>query len=197
VGDYRLKITVRNARILKAIEEAGYKTQAEFARASGIDAVSLNAIVAMRQPPVGKLGHFSDPAKLLMEALGCGPEELWTEDQLFIRLKKNSYQQDVDTGMAKQLMGQSEGGELLLMDMNSKVAETLESALTGREAEVIRLKFYEEKSQTEIASIFGVTHSRIGQIEQKAIRKLRHPKYSKLLEDFMEKAPIRADRRTQ
>ncbi len=32
---YALKITVRNARILRAIESAGYASQAAFARAIG------------------------------------------------------------------------------------------------------------------------------------------------------------------
>jgi RNA polymerase primary sigma factor len=64
------------------------------------------------------------------------------------------------------------------------------AALTPREREVLRLRFGigEEREMTleEIGCRFEVTRERIRQIEGKALRKLRHPRTSRLLRSVME-----------
>ena len=74
---------------------------------------------------------------------------------------------------------------------NTLLAEALSeilSTLTEREADVLRLRFgmYDGKTHTleEVGQIFGVTRERIRQIENKAIRKLRHPSRAKKIRDF-------------
>ncbi len=60
--------------------------------------------------------------------------------------------------------------------------------LTEREADVLRMRFgmYDGRAHTleEVGQIFGVTRERIRQIENKAIRKLRHPSRAKKIKDF-------------
>ena len=60
--------------------------------------------------------------------------------------------------------------------------------LTEREADVLRMRFgmYDGRTHTleEVGQIFGVTRERIRQIENKAIRKLRHPSRAKKIRDF-------------
>ena len=64
----------------------------------------------------------------------------------------------------------------------------LSEALTEREADVLRMRFgmYDGRTHTleEVGQIFGVTRERIRQIENKAIRKLRHPSRAKKIKDF-------------
>ena len=74
---------------------------------------------------------------------------------------------------------------------NTLLAEALGeilNTLTEREADVLRLRFgmYDGKTHTleEVGQIFGVTRERIRQIENKAIRKLRHPSRAKKIRDF-------------
>ena len=74
---------------------------------------------------------------------------------------------------------------------NALLAEALSdilNTLTQREADVLRLRFgmYDGKTHTleEVGQIFGVTRERIRQIENKAIRKLRHPSRAKKIRDF-------------
>lgn len=62
------------------------------------------------------------------------------------------------------------------------------ATLTEREADVLRMRFgmYDGRTHTleEVGQIFGVTRERIRQIENKAIRKLRHPSRAKKIRDF-------------
>lgn len=64
------------------------------------------------------------------------------------------------------------------------------SSLTPHEANVITLRFGLEdgrgRTLEQIGSRFNVTRSRIGQIEEKALRKLRHPSRSKKLKALSE-----------
>ena len=74
---------------------------------------------------------------------------------------------------------------------NMLLAEALTEilgTLTDREADVLRMRFgmYDGRTHTleEVGQIFGVTRERIRQIENKAIRKLRHPSRAKKIKDF-------------
>ena len=75
---YRIKITVKNNLLLTAIEQAGYKSAAEFARAIGLIEQRVSALVALRNAPINQDGEFSLSAKRIMEALGAAPSDLWT-----------------------------------------------------------------------------------------------------------------------
>lgn len=74
---------------------------------------------------------------------------------------------------------------------NALLAEALKEilgTLTEREADVLRMRFGMADGRThtleEVGQIFGVTRERIRQIENKAIRKLRHPSRAKKIKDF-------------
>ncbi len=74
---------------------------------------------------------------------------------------------------------------------NALLAEALKEildTLTEREADVLRMRFgmYDGRTHTleEVGQLFGVTRERIRQIENKAIRKLRHPSRAKKIKDF-------------
>ena len=74
---------------------------------------------------------------------------------------------------------------------NALLAEALKEildTLTEREADVLRMRFGMADGRThtleEVGQIFGVTRERIRQIENKAIRKLRHPSRAKKIRDF-------------
>ena len=72
--------------------------------------------------------------------------------------------------------------------MLSEALTEILGTLTEREADVLRMRFgmYDGRTHTleEVGQIFGVTRERIRQIENKAIRKLRHPSRAQKIKDF-------------
>lgn len=72
--------------------------------------------------------------------------------------------------------------------LKEKIEEVL-SSLTPREAHVLRLRFGLDDGNTytleEVGQKFGLTRERIRQIEGKALRRLRHPKRSRQLKDYL------------
>ena len=73
--------------------------------------------------------------------------------------------------------------------LKKQVDEILQT-LTSREERVIRLRFGIDdgyhRTLEEVGNIFSVTRERIRQIEDKALRKLRHPTRSNILMKFIE-----------
>jgi RNA polymerase primary sigma factor len=68
--------------------------------------------------------------------------------------------------------------------------EDVLASLSAREGRVLQLRFGLQDGRTytleEVGRKFGVTRERIRQIEVKALSKLRHPRYSRRLRDFLE-----------
>ncbi len=72
--------------------------------------------------------------------------------------------------------------------LNEKIEELL-STLTPREARILRMRFglLNGRSYTleEVGQKFGLTRERIRQIEGRALRRLRHPRRSRHLRDYL------------
>ncbi len=73
--------------------------------------------------------------------------------------------------------------------LKSQISEAL-AKLTERERKIIVLRFGLEdgrfRTLEEVGREFGITRERIRQIEAKALRKLRHPSYSRQLRGYLE-----------
>ena len=74
--------------------------------------------------------------------------------------------------------------------LQEQLGKVLQEHLSARERRVLELRFGLKDGRTrtleEVGQYFGVTRERIRQIEAKALRKLRSPKRSKPLKEFLE-----------
>lgn len=72
--------------------------------------------------------------------------------------------------------------------LREKIEEVLDT-LPPREARILRLRFGLENGHNytleEVGNKFGLTRERIRQIESKALRRLRHPRRSRQLRDYL------------
>lgn len=185
--EFRVKVSVRNNLLLSAVEAAGYKTQAEFCRATGVTQLELSKYVTFREAPIANSGEFRESAKRIMEALGACPTDLWTEQQLFMELHKNKSIVEMTYGEAlaafnhgsfREIEGpEAESGKAMLARSIDKI---LDEAVRPREGKILRLRYgigCKEHSMHEVAKIFDVSVERVRQIECTALRKLRHEAY--------------------
>lgn len=84
-------------------------------------------------------------------------------------------------GCLPDWMAQESPEPLLRRDLERVVAYVL-STLTEREEAVLRLRIGHDCTLEEVAKTFGVTRERIRQIEAKALRRLRHPSRTLVLQ---------------
>ena len=199
VNEYRIKVTVRNNLILNAIENAGYRSVSEFCRAVNLPKTALTELIAMRKPPLNQSGEFSEHAKALMEELCALPTDLWTAEQLTLKLKRNTAQRDVSSeGMRAalgmhaeellELMKPDDPDEAVLKHEMVTVVEAKLDSLSPREAKMLRLRFgigCEEHTLEEVGKVLDVTRERARQIEAKALRHLKHPSRSDELRQLL------------
>ena len=132
-----------------------------------------------------------------MEVLGAAPADLWTDQQLYIRLKRNSASRNVSELMAQHLLENHITAMTLPSPVDSAergettniVAAAL-NTLTPIEEEVLRLHHgigdSDEHTLDEIAKKIHRSRERVRQIEAKALRKLRHPTRVAVFEQCLE-----------
>jgi RNA polymerase sigma factor (sigma-70 family) len=189
--EFRLKVSVRNNLLLSAIEAQGYTSVAEFERACGLGMGRINNLVAMRDAPILQSGEFSQNAKLVMEVLGAAPTDLWTEQQLTIKLKTNSGERAIDANLVQHLLEQKDRTDylpspedsLLAAETSAIVNEVL-GTLKPREKDVLQQRFVNDSTLQEVGNHHGLSKERIRAIESKALRKLRDVKRAPILKEF-------------
>ena len=195
MDEFRVKVVVRNNLLLSAIENAGYKNQSDFAKAIGHSPQEVNGLVAMRHAPINSDGHFTPIANSIMEFLGACPTDLWTSQQLNMKLKKNSADMYMGLGQLRLVLDAVNTPQLEVdMDkpihdeQSKQIMEDILDSLTPREAKILRLRFgidCEEHTLEQIAQLYDLTRERIRGIEAKALRKMRHSSRTAILETLL------------
>ena len=175
-GEYAVKITVRNGLILRQMKKLGIKSQVELSKLTGISLQTLNSLITLRKAPRNTYtGEWVDAAFALSSALQVEPEELWTSAQQGMALERNNYEINMSEEQVKHLASGESTDKLALGSEQSRILRGALSHLTPREEQVVRRRFFDDDSLEEIASDWGVSGTRIRQIECKALRKMKHP----------------------
>lgn len=176
-NEYEVKVSVRNALILRQMKKLGIKSQAELARIAGLEYMTVSTLIRLLRAPKNKAtGDWTDAAFALSSALRVEPEELWTETQQGMALKKNSYEFDASEEQIQQLSSDLNPHRIAFDSERSDYIKKALSTLTPREEFVIRKRFFDGETLKEVGSkIGGVQQARVRQIEAKALRKLKHP----------------------
>ncbi len=129
----------------------------ELARKLGMDEEEILNLLRIGKEPISLEGQVGD-----MEEVSIGD---MIEDKSILRADEHTAQQDLVEHLEDSL-----------------------KLLSPREEQVLRLRYglggQEIKTLEEIGSMFGVSRERVRQIEQKGLRKLRHPARSKSLRNF-------------
>jgi RNA polymerase sigma factor (sigma-70 family) len=182
MSDYRVRISIRNERLLSAIENAGYASARQCSIANGYPESYVGELVrGLRKPLDTKTGKPTEFCKEVLKILGKNIEDCFTPRQLK-GFKKSSYQIKVDEKELKQLVSyhKNEGDTFLEADLDKKITQVLSIRLTPREEKIVRL-YYGIGSETtpqtyeEISLLYQVTRERVKQICDRAIKKLQHP----------------------
>ena len=178
--DYRIKITIRNDRLLSAIEDQGFPSVAQFCAANCLDYQRITEIIRGKLKPLNQKGEPIPLVRNLLDTLDIRLEDAFTGKQLQ-GFHKTSYQMRVVEQDLKKLLNPSQNQEqkMIEQDVKMKLVESFTERLNPREEQVIRLKYgfdnNYEHTDREIGKILGVSGGRAGQIRARAERKLKHP----------------------
>ena len=177
--DYRIKITVRNDRILSKIESE-YASVRNFCMAMNLDYQRITDLIRGTSP-INAKGEIKELVKKLMETLGCTIDELFTEKQLKGFVSHNKFETKVEEKDLMKIKQDIKPLELGMMeqDVTKVLNKIFHKFLTPREERVIRMRFgigtWSDSTLEEVGLQFQVTQERIRHIEQNAMKKLSSP----------------------
>jgi len=174
--DYRVKIKISNARIYRAMKEAGYETVAQLCQALSLSQTTVGKVFNMNISPLKKDGEWRKEVIILCDAFKKMPTELFSEDQM-AKWDKTTGEVDLDIEQIDNLV--SENLPILKLENNDMqlAIEDILQKLSDRESSVLRRRFGiegEEMTLSAIAIADGVSAARVRQIEAEALRKLRN-----------------------
>lgn len=202
-NEYMLEIKVKNNLLLSAIRNFGIKSIAEFCRVIDCNSGVVYDFLNLKRTPFGKRGKLNPVVERICDYLGKSVFELFPKEQLENVLKVNKLEVELTSPQLQQLFYSENVDPDRLIDqkhLKEKIVQVLNTFDDMNEyrgknygkriKEVLIMRFgldgEEPKTLEEIGNIFGVTGTRIRDIEAKGLRMLRHPTRSKHLKPYLD-----------
>ena len=176
--DYRVKITIRNERILSVMESMGFPSVRNLCEVNKLNYNIIVNIISGKIKPLNEKGELIPVVIKLLDVLSMTPEEAFTDRQLQ-GFRKTSVIIKLEEKEMIKLANPIRNQEQKLIE--TEVKHKLEKAINGlrpMEKAVIKLRYGindSEHTLEQIALIFNLSRERIRQIEKKALSRLRHP----------------------
>lgn len=192
--DYRVSVKVTNNNLLTALAAKGHTSIQTFAMTFNFQYKLLLDLVNMKLSPLTSAGEILPMVERLIFLLEMPFDDLFNEQQvegfvnnrsetevtaesMFTLTNLNMY-----TGLLPEDVAEDEHTKNAVAN-----ALSVDNAMSVREIDVLKKRFgFEGPVMTlkQIGDIYGVGPAWIGQIEAKALRKLRHPSRSGVLKDL-------------
>lgn len=176
-------------RLYAALQRLNW-TQSDLARASGLHPTVIGRIINLNARPNEK------QANAIQEALGRAGEffdilEEWPDG--FVGVKTGFKIERSSEVQTDRLIDHPEVLQIAAPETENHQFDTTGfedalASLTSRQQAVLKYRYFEGLTQSDTGKKFGLTHERIRQIENVALRKLRHPENVRRF--FPEQSPV-------
>ena len=178
--DYRLKITIRNDRILSKMESLGYTSVRKFCKEFNLDYQQTTEVINGKIKPLNDKGTVRKICDQLLSILGLELHDAFTDRQLqgfnktgfMFKLKEKEMLELVDPVQNQEI-------KVIENDVQKKIADAMDKRLSPKQKEILSLKYgfngHVEHTLDEIGKMFSISKARVGQIITKSERMLRHP----------------------
>lgn len=167
--DFNLKVTVRNARLLDAIE-CKFGSQSAFAKAIGRNFSSINNLVTFSVKPINEKG-WTHLALDVCAGLGLQPDDIWPKHLEELQLKRSTAKIKMNLDDVSALMAGTSSAETKIAQLQA-ISE-LSKDLTDRQRKALVMYYVEGKTVEEMGEELRVSRERANQIKIKAESKMR------------------------
>jgi len=198
--EYKLEIKVKNNLILSKLKQKGYDSIPKFCKDHDICYTSISKFINLSQSPLSaKNGDWRPVILKFCDALQCSPDQIFTEQQkhctgvtrrevLISEAEIKNYLEHISNDQYLLPLEDQIDKEKLENKLENKMNEVLDT-LTQIEKKVLHMRFginmNTDHTLEQTGKEIGVSKERIRQIEDNALRKLRHPMRSEMLKEFL------------
>lgn len=184
----RVEVKIKNNILYKLIMSDS-KSVSEFCDKHGFDKNTIGRYLSLKIFPK-RHGKWTESAIKISELFKLLPEDIFNDEFNFIEKNTISLEGNLKLIDNNYSLTIKENDNYFLTDAINRVINTLQP----REKKIIEMRYglngNYEMSFTEIGEIFGLTKTRISQIEAKAMRRLRHPSRARQLSEFINEVHI-------
>ncbi len=173
--DYRLIIRVKNNLLYMKMVEAGFESQSELARATGLAPKTIGEIANLKIGAFNADGRPSKATQKLCDYFGCLPEDIYPPEVLHVGIPKNVVERVISSQEVAGYLKQQEIDPAYQLEncADNKFLKQQINRLTPRQQKVIKARFFDDRTLNNVGNELGVSRDRIRQIEAQALRKLR------------------------
>ena len=183
---FRIEARLKNNRLIKVRQALGFVTVKAAAETMGVKQGTLGAFETLHRSPIStKTGTWSDAAQRIASFYRTMPEDLWPE--CVRQVEETRLTLEVEAS-AIMLADPQTPEDRLLEDEQSRCLRKAVAMLTPRQQHVIIRRFNldnDDITPDDLARSLDVGKKRIYQIEQKALKQLRHPALVKTIKGDM------------
>ena len=174
MSDYRIKVNIRNNRLLEALEKKGYINNGnpsvlKFCKSHGLDYNRTNLLFSGKVSPINQLNQLTSTAKRVLDYLDLTIEQAFTEKQLK-GFAKNTYVIKVKESELTQLVNNSKSLEIKMMESetNKIVNNCMDVSLKlGERYQKVWDGVNGGKTLNSIGEELGITRQRVDQMYNK------------------------------
>lgn len=189
-SDYVLQFKIKNGPLLRAMRMRGHKSIKQFCEAYDLPYGSIARYFALTLAPMNKKGNWSQTVLKLSHVLHLPPESLFPEQHLDRALKRASGELSFTADDVRALLMPPAPDDpetaLINQQTTTSLRDLVLRKLNPKEYRIVSARFGLDDGRPlglqEVGDQLGVSRSRILQIENKALRKLKHPGVAKQLE---------------
>lgn len=184
---FRVKIRLYNNHLVSRREANGMNAAA-MCRDAGLSYPHYLNLEGLKESPIcPSSGKWRAIADRLFDYYKCEPHELFPDEVFLVAASKVEKEFDLDEVVPFLSQSQErmmEGPSAIELRDAMQISM---STLAPREQDVLRMVYVEGLNYDEISCKYNVTPVRVGQIKEKALRKLRHSSRCSHLRPFLGK----------
>jgi len=180
VSDYRVKITIRNNRLLEALEKKGYihnnkPSVLKFCRAHKLSYIGVNLVFSGKVSPLRANGQLTPTAKEVLDCLDLRVEQAFTERQLK-GFNKNSYEFKAKEQELMQITNNQSLELRLMQSQTDKIINQIKNTCLfklGKKHIMVWDGINDGQTLQQLADKLNVSRERVRQMYEYSQRKVK------------------------
>ncbi len=180
MSDYRVKITIRNNRLLEALEKKGYihnnkPSVLKFCKAHNLHYIGVNLVFSGKVSPLRANGQLTPTAKEVLDCLDLRVEQAFTERQLK-GFNRNSYEFKAKEQELMQITNNQSLELRLMQSQTDKIINQIKNTCLfklGKKHIMVWDGINDGQTLQQLADKLNVSRERVRQMYEYSQRKVK------------------------